>query len=902
MRVLGSLLLVMLVFSGAALGLQVPEETVVKAPPSDDKPVAGTNEEPIDATLEMIGELEMRFGVVEFSAAGDRGQPFAEAVNPFKARKRGGFYGSIYEYHRNDNLDARNFFDPVDEALPEFKRNQFGFSLGALFSDRLSVFGTYDGLRIVRGSTLVSLIPNVDMKQGNFLSIGTPLRNPFTGQLFEGNQIPDSMIHPVARRMLQTIPDPNRDDPDRNFVNNLPVVENRDNYTGRVDYEFAQGMKIFGQYTLEDGSGANVADLPEFGTNEQNRRQNLSINATRSFGASLVSSLRLNLRRNTFSQLTQNVDQQGLLDSLGINGVGKLDELDEGYPEFDLSGYASLGTNRRRQSPRTNTDNTFSLEGSVTYSPNSHRLSFGAELELNQYNNNRSGGLRRGRFEFSGVYTGDSFADFLLGIPDAASRGVGSDRADLRRTRWKFFFRDEWRVNSKFNLSFSMAYNYFAPFQSVHDNVSIFSPLLFEPPIDGQLVVVGTDEANRVGLEGLEPGVGVYPDRNDWEPRVGVAFSPLGNNRLVIRSSYQISYSPINSRNALEFLGRNSPFYFVEEANAPIDSPDIDLTNPFEAAAAAETTIRGFDPHTRNSYVQEWRLSIQNQIRRNWTIEATYQGRKATRVATDFPANVPLPGPGSIQERRPNPAYGQFEILSSRGSSIGHQLQLQLEKRFSGGFSAQSGFTWDRTFSDQFFFAPADPRNLRLERAISGFSSPLRFNLNYIYDLPLGSDRKFSTAWAGKLRGLLNGWRLSGTTNFTSGRPFSVRLSGDTNNDGVSGDRPDRISSGRLSGSEQSIDRWFDTAAFAEPAEFAIGNAARDILLGPPRQTWDISLIKQTTLTKSGSALEFRIQFFNALNRANFSNPSTTFGTSTFGQISRAEESREIEIALKYSF
>jgi len=174
--------------------------------------------------------------------------------------------------------------------------------------------------------------------------------------------------------------------------------------------------------------------------------------------------------------------------------------------------------------------------------------------------------------------------------------------------------------------------------------------------------------------------------------------------------------------------------------------------------------------------------------------------------------------------------------------------------------------------------------------------------MDYIFDLPFGPDQAISTDWAGKLAFLLDGWRLSGRTNIQSGRPFNPELSGDPNNDGVSGDRPDRIGSGLLNSSEQSIDRWFATEDFAEPAPYTFGNSGRNILLTPPRQTWDISLIKRTRLGGEGRILEFRIQFFNAFNNVNFEEPEETFGTSSFGQIFGAEHAREIEIALKYSF
>ncbi len=866
---------------------------------------------PAGGSLIGIGAYQIGIAAVEFAPSRAESQSISGIVNPFTVRTRGRYYGTLYEFHRNDNFDARNFFDPVGEALPEFKRNQFGLSLGAFFSNRLSVSGTFDSLRLIRGSTKLSHVPTSEMKAGDFSGLLTQedpiqLVDPFTGQPFPNNQIPQSRIHPVALEMLPTVADPNREDSDRNFVNNQPVIENNDQFSFRVDYEFSQDSKVFANYRFSEGDSARVASLPAFGSTGSRRSQNVSVDYTRTFSENLVSSLRLEFSRSLDEELSRNASQVGLLDSLGISGVSTLDELDEGYPEFSLSGYVSLGD--RTNLPRKFLRNNFEFNGTFTYAHRQHRLGFGAQIEFKQLNDNRSGGLRRGSFDFDGNYSGDAFADFLLGIPRSAERGVGSDRADLRQQQWEIFFRDDWKLNPKFNLSWSVTYNYLPPWRSVHDNVSTFFPLVFEPPLDGEMVVIGSERAALLGLAGLESGDSAYPDRNDWAPSLGLAYSPLGNNRLVIRSSYQIRYNPVFERQVANFIGRNFPFYYVEEsvADSSLTSPEIDLSNPFETLTPSERTVRAIDPHIRNAYTQDWRLSIQNEFLRNWNLEISYRGTKETRNTRMTSANVPLPGAGSIQERRPNPLFGAFRIMTGSGSSVGHSLELEVNKRFSEGFSLQSGFTWNRSFSDGYRGEPSNPRNLAAERAVGGFNMSKSFFLNYIIDLPFGRDRSLPTAWAGKLGWLFEGWRLSGITKFEDGRPFNPTLRGDPNNDGVSADRPDRIGSGILDPSQRSIDQWFATSDFADPDPnmtlYPFGNSGRNILVDPGEMTWDISVMKRTQLSDDGGLVEFRVQLFNAFNHTNFEGPDSTFGTSNFGQIFGAKRAREIEIALKYSF
>jgi len=830
----------------------------------------------------------------EFRRLGTRS--ISEIINPFTIRKRGRFYGSVYHYHRNDFFDARNFFDPVGEKLPEFKRNQFGGTLGAFVTERLQVFGTYDGLRINKGSTILSLVPTPSMKKGDFSSVEQALIDPLSGDPFPDNQIPQSRIHPVSARMLHTIPDPNRNDLYRNFVNNQPRVDNRDTITARVDYRLSKASKIFGDYSFSRDDEIDVDPLPEFATMEEGRNQRISLTYTRNFGSSTVLSVNVRYDRHVSKQLSKHSYQSGLLASMGINGVSTLDGADEGYPEMSISGYASLG---RYGAPRSSYDNNLGLTANLTYVRNSHKFNYGFEMRNNQINNHRTGGVRRGEFDFDGYFTGDGFADFLLGIPGKATRGMGSDRADLRRRTWRVYVRDDWKINPKFSLSLGLTYNYSPIANSVHNNVSLFWPLVFEPPLDGRIVVTGSREAERAGLGGLKPGQAAYPDKNDWEPSIGLAYSPLGNNRLVIRTSYGLDYHTPRIWRTIDLIGRNYPFYWLESASSPT-SPVLDLSDPFRAAVPTEMNIRAIDPRFKSSYIQEWQLTIQNEFLQGWNLEVRYEGRKATRAARSLAANVPLPDRGSIQERRPNPNFGRFRIQSASGSSTGHSFDLEVRRRFTRGFSLRSSFGWNRSFSDDARGDPSNPRNLRAERALSG-RSPLRFSLNYLWDLPIGRGQPISADWAGKLRFLLEGWQISGITSMRSGDSFTPRLSGDPNNDGVYGDRPDRIGSGMLPRSERTIDRWFATEDFRHP-EVPFGNAGRNILFGPGSKNWDISLIKRTRVTEDGNLIEFRIQFFNAFNHTNFRRPGSTMGTSSFGRISNAGDAREIEIALKYSF
>lgn len=896
---------------------------------NQDKPVASVASgqagglyqdpaEPQPHDLQQIESFSVRMTGPNIRGEESGDDAIARIVNPFSARKRGKMFGSIYEYHRNDNFDARNFFDPVGEPLPEFKRNQFGLSMGALVTDKLKVFGSYDGLRIIKGSTLLSLVPTPEMKRGDFSGfVDRRIVDPQTGLPFPGNRIPEARIHPVSAKLLPLFPDPNREDPARNYVNNHPVVNDHDVFTARVDYELSSKTKIFGNYNLGDESRRMTSFLPSFGTTIQDRNQNLSLDLTHSFNSNKVLNLNADFDRSSSLQLSEQAYQEGLLESLGIEGVSVSDPIDEGYPAVELLGYASLdfgfgfgGGGFGGGSPNVSIQNTYAFSAGYTYVRGEHTAAFSGKIQSRQLNDSRTWGTRRGRFNFSGQFSGDPFADFLLGIPYAATRGVGSDRADLRQRLWELSVRDDWKISPKWTLSMALAYNY-APFpRSARDNVSLFYPLLFEPPTDGEIVVTGGERARQLGLN-LASGQAAYNDRNDWEPSLGLAYSPFGDNRLVLRASYRIFHSPMNFWQAQNNIGRNYPFFYLERAESPT-RPDLDLSRPFASAAPAAQTIQAMDPHLRNPYIQQWQVSVQYEFRPGWSSELAYEGRKTTRLYRTMPANVPLPAAFGtpIQERRPNPAYGRFDILTSGSSYSGNGLNAKLTRRLTGAFSIQAAFAWNKAISDCWGWAfanPGNPRRTAEERSLWGFQPPMRFSLDYILDLPVGRNKPVSTRWAGKFSVLFEGWRISGITTVMTGWPFNPEIFGDPNSDGVWGDRPHRIGPGTLPASRRSVDKWFETSDFvlpnyAGPNPEWFGNSGRNILLSPGEQQWDISILKRTRVSKDGNLLEFRVQLFNALNRANFQEPGNFIGTPTFGVISNADNAREMEIAVKYSF
>ncbi len=868
----------------------------------------------------------------------------AAVVNVFPMQQAGTIRGSIYEFHRNDNLDASNFFAvPINDAQgnflgkvkPEFKRNQFGIALNVALGRRLNLFGSYDGTRINKGSTLVSLVPTAAMKRGDFSLLqeesGLTLWDPVSGAPFPNNQIPEERIHPVAGRLLSLFPDPNNPDPKRNFINSEPEVVNDDTTLVRADFNLRPGTDLRVQYQYERQSGLDPESLPAFVGAEKGLEQEVSIGVTHTFSPRLTGSWDLEFQRESESEGPQGERSPGLVESLGISGISVSDPDNEAYPAFSLDSYGDIGDEGL---PEGEVTNDLSLNAALTQTMGNHKLQFEGSLVFNQINNRRSPALERGEFDFSGAFTefagvredaplcptpddpdalcptGDAFADFLLGGVDKAERAIGDSRQDLRSRSWELRLSEEWRIHPQFILTTGLTYHYFGPYHSVRPNVSVFHPLEFEPPEESQLITVGTAEAERAGLGDLIENGAVVPDRNDWAPRIGLAYRPFTDSRFVVRASYAVLYDPLQAWRYQEYLGKNFPFYFEEVSEAAGSGSGLDLSSPFSTETPTELTVQDIQHDLPTSTIQEWNLSLDHQLTENWKLGIGYRGRRGLNEYRILPANVPLPGSNEedLQARRPNPTFGPLFMVSAGGSSALHELVIEGERRLTDWYTMQFDFKWQREFDNLFDSNPSNPRNLRAEWAPTSRSA-LAFSLNYVIDLPFRKGMA-TGAQAGLLDLLFGGWRVAGITEIQSGRRFSVGLRGDPNNDGVRGDRPDRLGPGQ-EGFTPTIDAWFDTSVFKKPDVFKepdpnegilkFGNAGRNILVGPGSHQWDLSLVKEVFF-ENGHRLQTRFSFLNAWNQVNFGQPDRTLDSRSFGEISSAGDAREIEIALRYMF
>jgi hypothetical protein len=519
-------------------------------------------------------------------------------------------------------------------------------------------------------------------------------------------------------------------------------------------------------------------------------------------------------------------------------------------------------------------------------------------------------GSPNGSFTFDGRYSGNSFADMLLGYASATSRRVGSSNTQNRSRALSLFFQDDWKVTPTFTLNLGVRWEMqtrainvlkgndrgFATFHVPTREILVSGrsgPQKFQHPIYANQFIT-LNGANDFGIpEGL-----YHNDLNDYAPRFGFAWSPTALN-LVVRGGYGIFYEPeIAAKNHGNRDGAypwNIPQSFVGSAAGQI--PNITMYDPFPDALAQESiSANANDPYQKDGYMQQWQLSIQRQLGSNMVLETAYVGSKGTKLSSSRNINKPRLGPGSVNSRRPIQGWGNLSQNERADSSSYHSMQAKFERRFSAGMTFVSSYTWSHSIGC--CGDGRDPDNLRNERAQSGFDIRHRQVNSFSYELPFGPNKPLLAGMTGVANALLGGWQVAGIATFSTGQSFSPSVSGDIAGVGSNSSTPNRIKDGSLPRSERGAARWFDTSAFTVPAQGTYGNSGGSILKAPGLNNWDITLMKTTRIGET-SRVEFRTEFFNAFNRAAFNIPNSNLSSPQAGTITQAKDGRQIQFGLK---
>ncbi|HKV37554.1 MAG TPA: TonB-dependent receptor [Pyrinomonadaceae bacterium] len=852
-------------------------------------------------SVDAIREFEMLTSTYDASFGRNPGAQ----INVILNSGSNNFHGSLFEFHRNAALDARNFFAPVSEPKPKYLRNQFGGAIGGpIVRDRTFFFADYEGTRSREGITRITNVPTAEERVGNFShsAFGVPT-NPFTGQPFAGGVIPDFFINPIGLEIASLYPLPNRNVPFQNFVSSPVQRDDNDTFDVRVDHRLTDKADLTFRYSFgnrdlfEPFTGPSFSLVPGFGDTVRRRSQNAMGTLTLVPTQNLVNETRV-----AFSRVAASVTQQAsvLNSEVGLPTISPR-ERDLGLSFITLTGFSPLGD--EGNNPQNSVTNVYQLINNSSYVHGDHVLKFGLDFRFSQQNAFRDV-ESRGRLQFSPflTLTNNALADLLLGFPLVTSVARVDNPQQIRTESYNFFINDSYRVTPRLTLVAGLRYEYNSPPVDKDDRATIYDVTT------RSLVPVGTNGVPRSGFE---------PDRNNFAPRVGFAWTIGDDQMTVLRGGYGVYYdqSPLAPAEALYF---NAPF-FDNSIFFPLQGLPLTLNDPFPSffPFALPDSALAIQRDLRTGYMQHWNLNVERQIGERGVLEVAYVGSKGTKLLTARDINQPQPSvlpPGLPFVPRPDPRFDDVDLLESRANSNYHALQTRFQQRLARGFTALASYTWSKSIDDasNFFSSAGDPNfpqnsfDVAAERGRSNFDVRHRLSVSYSWALPFGKNRRYLED-NGFLSTVLTGWETYGIVTVQSGRPFTVALLPEIDNSGTgrsilgfgNNDRPNVVGNPELS--NRTTDQWFNTSAFAFPAPGTFGNAGRNILNGPGYQNVNVSLLKNTALTERFN-LQFRAEAFNLFNHPNFNLPDNFLGSPTFGRITSARDPRHLQFGLKLLF
>ena len=862
--------------------------------------------------------------------------------------KSGGnqMHASLFEFLRNDKLDANNFFAndvPLllgQSSAPreELRRNQFGGTLGGpIVHDKTFFFVDYQGSRQVAGATTIQTVPTLLERAGNFsqdLGQGKILYDDsFLRTSFPNQTIPASALDPAAVKLtnLYPLPDvPGKFIPGQGAVNNYSTsgvgTNNSNQFDTKLDHYLTSTDTFSGHYAFSEGNqlipaafgGGTVGPCIGCGTvldllagSPQSRSQQAGLTETHIFTAATVNEFRFGVTRYwSFYQTSDG--GQNLATEVGIPHVN-VSAYTTGLPWFDFSPSPSwMGTSPFTPSLTAYTDWEESDHLSLLRGRHSIKLGFDMHRKAN---NNASNYFGKGAYIFTPFFTGNAFADFLTGRATEIQQNLTPGTTGLRGQEYGAYIQDDFKASTRLTLNLGLRYDLFPGAYEDYNRLSNLDP------VTGVVELAGKNGAPR----------NFIPTRYfDFAPRFGFAYALTPDT--VMRGGYGISY--VNANNFISYIGANPP-YTQSFTLVNLSFKNYQALNVLSQGlpTGLAPTPANFNPgqpagnydeagmNNRTPYTQSFSFNLQRALPGNIALEIGYVGTKGTRLPGEVDGDPAPPGnPATEQQRRiyaaalPNVTGITYYINAF--SSTYNSLQVKVEKRLSHGLQFLSTYTFSKSIDNK-SGSPVtgggdsnssdfvqDPFNWNADRALSSFNVKSKFVTAFNYNLPFGRSQAIGGQWNRAVDALLGGWQANGILTLQSGLPFSVLATSNANCGCSSGSlRAELIGNPYPAGFHQNINQWFDPAAFSDPPLEAYGSAGRNIIPGPGLADLDLSLFKKFKLDDK-RMFQLRGEYFNILNHPNFLYPtSTTDATwNTGGILTQAMPARVGQLALKFTF
>jgi hypothetical protein len=857
------------------------------------------------------------------------------------------FQGSLFEYLRNDKFDAANFFAPTSgtqKVKPPLRYNVFGGTIGGpVRHDKTFFFFSYEGSRRHDGATRTLTVPTELQRAGDFSQTFNqqgqviPIFDPTTTEsvggrqvrsAFSGNVIPKNHLDPVALNLLPFYPLPNRP-PDNitganNFRSNYVNGLTRNNFLAKIDHNLGHKNRLSGRYLYNSDNTLATSVFPnpaaETIVDNERHQQYWYMSWTRVVTPSLINEFRFTYSNRINHSIAKGVGGNWP-SKLGVKGVP-----DISFPQISASGVQALGSNaqERRQLPIEQ----MQFVDNVSWVRGKNSFKFGAEVRPSR-NYEANLPTASGAFTFGTTPTGQpgsaatglGFASLLLGFPTAfAARQTETlDRSSFYLAG---FAQDDWSVGANLTLNLGVRWETDTPMHDSGNRMNSFDAAQINPVsgTPGVVKFVGVNGWRTSGWDG---------DWNNFGPRAGFAWKPFGSSRTVVRGGSGAFFAhPFDS-------GQPNSASLGFELSASLNSPDNGITAPFylrdgvpglggatapklddtfgavKVGQAANTAVTYFETHRRTGYSMQYNFGVQHELASGVVVEAGYLANLSRKLpSSNIGINQIRPellGPNGTQNNRPFPQFSNVTVVApSFGVSSYHAAVVKFEKRFSRGFNVLSTYTFAK------FLDNAGGGGTNLGDEVNPYSNYYnrradygpsendvrhRFTLSSVYELPFGKGRALLSKHP--LRLIAGDWSLGVVATAQSAAAFTVTTQTNTTNAFSAGAlRADVLRDPNLPADRRTLDRWFDTSAFAQPANYTFGNQGVNILRGDGRLNFDFSALRNVAF-REAKRLQIRAEIFNALNHPTFGLPGHTFGGPGFGIVTSASAARTIQLGLR---
>jgi len=823
-------------------------------------------------------------------------------------------HGAVFEFVRNDYWDARDSFA---DRKSQLNRNTFGGTVGGrLVRDKTFYFASMESMRLRQGFTQNTTVPTPAMRAGDFaalLGTDSSSRTPIalydwtTRQPFANNQVPRSRMHPLPLRFInEFVPLPIRAGiggilPNANYQSLAPQKTRTDQYLARIDHVLGDRDRLYGRYTISDTTTVGPPVWPAFGYSHELRGQHAVLNWSHTLSPMTINEFRAGYSRFSQFELVESAFLRDVAEEYGLRGTCRVPACWHApyfsVQDFSLMGNPSGQTRGQGVSgPRGWKDEILQIHESLLMVRGKHTIRVG--FTGNRYRDTFPEAIRPvGEHIFNGQWTagagsrGFALADAQLGLPRQIRASIDIFDPNFRADQTMPWIQDDWKITRGLTLNLGFRYEWLGRPYANRDKISNY---LVTGPGQGR-IFTPADRPSDIG-RALQRN-----DNNNLAPRFGFAWQVRPN--WVARGAYGVFFQKVSQQESIS-LSINPPFIRTGDVVLGVNEQDfrnfpIDDITPVVnfIAPGSRPALTSVDVDMRDAYIQQWNLYLERTLGQNLVVKAGYVGTKSTGLAIYREGNAPLPGAGGVQARRPFQNISSNRIAQSEGFATYHGLETSVQHRFHRGLSVEANYTWARTIDNN---GQIDLRNYPLNKALSGFHIAHRFLAAGVWEIPFGRGRQFGGTAAPVVNAILGGWQASGILVFRTGNALTIGIQGDNLNTGGGYTQvANRLREPTLPRGQRTRGRFFDTGVFERPALYQIGNAGRNILIGPGNRNLDFSVSKAFPLTERRH-LQLRAELFNAANHPNWGNPGTTLGTAAFGTINSNENlPRIMQLGLK---